>query len=322
MQAGHHRQALGFAAHTAGEHPKDAACLAAYLWLLRLGGQDEFARQVWSPASQFNGSDADGQLLQALRDAWSVDWPQALGRLRQAPLRLAPYAHGQSLPSTARVVASGTLVRDAQGVQRAIVPASLLSSGAPQRWWVRNGLGLTVVAHPDATAPGGLVAALRLDAVMPGSASLAPRDAFPGSQAYAFAHALGQATGDAPATASEAALALAAWPVMRMGFAGPLHPQLGRLLGVEVAAGSNPLGGPVLDAQGRLTGVSLASIDTPNRLVPASLLLGRGWAANSAAPEPSATRLPSDALYELGLSSTLQIIHDGQAQGELGKADA
>jgi hypothetical protein len=227
MQAGRYRQALGFAAHTAGEHTKDAACLATYLWLLRLGGQDDFARQLWSPASQFDGSEADGQLLQAYSDAWAGDWPQACGRLRRKPLRLAPYAHGQALPSTARLVASGTLVRDAQGVQRVIVPASLLPAGAPQRWWVRNGRGLTVGARVDATEPGGRVAALRLDAVMPGPATLAPRDAFPGSQAHAFAHALGQAGDDVPATPSEATLALAAWPLMRLGFAGQVHPQQG-----------------------------------------------------------------------------------------------
>jgi hypothetical protein len=50
-------------------------------------------------------------------------------------------------------------------------------------------------------------------------------------------------------------------------------------------------------------------VDAPHRLVPASVLRQQGWATSAAASfDPSATRLPPDALYELALSSTLQVI--------------
>lgn len=184
----------------------------------------------------------------------------------------------------------------------------IMSTYSTRQWWVRNGLGLTVSDRMDAIEPEERVAALRLEAVMPGPAVLAPRDAFPGSQAYVFAHALGLVSSDAPVTASEATLALAAWPLMRMGFAGQVHPQWGRLLGVDIPAGTNPLGGPVFDVQGRLTGMSLATLGAPNRLVPASILLRQGWAGSPAASTAPLARLAPDALYEQGLSSTLQII--------------
>lgn len=296
MQAGHYRQALGFAAHTAGEHAQDAACLATYLWLLRLGGQADFARQLWATASQRTWPEADQRVLQAVRDAWAGPWPRAEGLLRQSPLHLAPHPHGQTVPNGARVLASGTLVRDAQGVQRAIVPASVVTAGARQDCWVRNGLGFTVKARLDQVA--GLVATLRLEEAMPDEATAAPRDAFPGSPAHAFAQAVAPAPDGA-----------AAWPLMKMGFAGQVHRQGGRLLGIEVQAGSNPLGGPVLDAQGRLTGVAigLGADPEPERLVPTSTLARLGW-LGPPAQNPQGAPLPSDELYEHGLKSTLQLI--------------
>jgi hypothetical protein len=309
MQAGRYRQALGFAAHTAGEHARDAACLTTYLWLLRLGGQHDFARQLWLPASQLDWQASDQQVLRALQDAWASDWPQATGALRRQPLRLAPYAHGTALPADARVVATGTLVRDAQGLQRVIVPASVLAHGPRQRWWVRNGRGLTLNARLDAVDAEGLLGALQCDEAMPDGASLAPRNAFPGSPAYAFAHAVDELRSDIPATDAEAPQAPAAWPSMTMGFAGQPHPQGGSWLGVDLHARRNPLGGPVLDAQGRLTGVSIgAQGDEPGRLVPASTLLQRGWASTPPEAGQAGPRLASDEMYERGLASTVQII--------------
>jgi len=292
MQAGRYRQALGFAAHTAGEHPRDAACLAAYLWLLRLGGQDGFAQQLWSQASQLDWAQADRPLLAAARAPWSPHWPVATGALRSAPLRLAPYAHGEALPEGARVVASGTLVQNDQGVQRAIVSSTALSSlrspGQGARWWVRNGLGLTVRATLEAFDPAEPLVALRLDQAMPGAATLAPRDAFPGSVAYALAFTT-QTQDDAPATPSEGKGpgALAAWPWMRMGFAG------------QTEAILHPQGGPVCDAQGRLTGCGS---------IPCSRWRDKGWVTSAASANQSIQRLPPDEVYEMGLTFCLHVI--------------
>lgn len=311
MQAGRYRQALGFAAHTAGEHVQDAACLVTYLWLLRLGGQDDFARQLWTQAESFKWSDADRAMLRLVHEAWSGAWPQVGGALRQRPLRLAPYAHGLTLPADARVVASGTLVRDAQGMQRVVVPSAVLSAGAVQRWWVRNGTGLTVAARVDSEGlDDGLAGALRPDTPLPGAAEPASRNAFPGSPAYAFAHATNAQPGEVPATASEAAMALSAWPLMRMGFAGQLDAQGGRLLGVDMRAGENPLGGPVLDAQGRLTGVAIGrgSRGAPESLMPVSELVRKGWAPKLSNTERPVSRLAADEVYERGLSVSLQVI--------------
>lgn len=310
MQAGRYRQALGFAAHTAGEHAQDAVCLASYLWLLRLGGQDDFARQVWTQASQFKWPEADRAVLQGVQDAWSGHWPQAGGALRGTPLRLAPYAHGHALPEEARLVASGTLVHDAQGVQRVLLPASVLLAHAGQGWWVRNGMGLTVSAQMDPAGLEGIAGTLRPDAPLPGPAMLAPRDPFPGSPAYALAYALGPLPSEKRATASEAPLALSAWPLMKMGFAGGLHPHHGRLLGVEVHAGTNPLGGPVFNAQGKLTGVAIGTAvhGEAERLLPASVLARKGWAHGSDTTDGAHSRMPLDQLYEQGLSSTLQVL--------------
>ena len=52
MQAGQYRRALAFAAHTAGAHLEAPAASALYAWLLRVGGQEAYARQVLDAAAQ------------------------------------------------------------------------------------------------------------------------------------------------------------------------------------------------------------------------------------------------------------------------------
>ncbi|MBF4499659.1 hypothetical protein, partial [Vibrio vulnificus] len=62
-------------------------------------------------------------MLKAVQAQWQRGWPQADGVLRTTPLRLAPHAHGEVLPPSARMVASACLMPMQDGVQRVLAPA-------------------------------------------------------------------------------------------------------------------------------------------------------------------------------------------------------
>lgn len=327
MQGGRYRQAQGFASHTAGEHVHDSACMAIHAWLLHLGGQTPYATQVIEQARAVLS--APGQaLLNEVARQWLQGWPFASNALRRAPLRLAPYAHGEPIAAHAQAVCSGTLVMGADHVQRVILPANVVDIGA-SRWWVRNGLGLTVCATLEDAEHGQAVRTLRLvSASLPGQAVLAERDAFPGSIAYAVSYANGPQDTQA-ATPSESARATASWPLMRMGFAGRVDAAFGRLLGVEGPDGPwsqsdgtrNALGGPVWNAKGQLIGVALPSIDgkSPDRMWPASALRRPGWVAQTQVNN-ALMPMPLDEIYELSLKTCVQVIaatHD-EAHAVLG----
>lgn len=328
MQAGRYRQAMGFAAHTAGEHARDASCVAAYIWLLRLGGQSVLAEQLWQQTLTLLGKPAAHDVLDAVQVQGQLGWPQADGILRCAPLRLAPYAHGQAVPAQARMVSSACLMPPApDGVQRVLAPAldALKSRYGPKRasapqgseaWWARNGLGQTVALELEAPSVDGLVSVWRVvGKALPVRLQLAARDAFAGSPAYALSYAMARAPA---ATPSEALSAPAAWPLMRMGFAGSTDDKLGPLLGVAGVHGPwsrdddafQPLGGPVWSAQGRWIGVALAGAQGqgPDRLWPLSAW--RRWAGIDVPTSAAgmAPPMPVDEIYEQSLLASLQLL--------------
>jgi hypothetical protein len=278
-----------------------------------------------------------------------------MGDLRRLPLHLAPHAFGERLDAAARLRGSGTLCASADGVQRVLGAAALAESGA-RVWWVRNGLGQTVMArlesahacqdrqrgdrHDQPVAAD--VAVWRLvNATLPGGCVPAERDAFPGSPVYAWSYAIPDV---APGTDGanlacepvaqwappcEPVSAPAAWPIMRMGFAGRVDEHLGPLLGVDTPTGPwsraglragqiNPLGGPVFNARGRMVGMALPGAIVregergawhpgPDLLWPASAMRALPWwphAASAGAP----ARVPVDELYEYALLNCVQLI--------------
>jgi hypothetical protein len=151
MQAGDYRQALAFAAHTAGAHRESPEGVLLYAQLLELGGQS-------APAQQ---------LRVGVADVGDRHW--------------APYPSGESVPPAARRVGSALLLPDGR---RAIAPRGALRP-APSVW-LRNGLGRTVRAEVEAgDAPSELVL---LDLVepldVPPTWRRAAREAFAGSAGH------------------------------------------------------------------------------------------------------------------------------------------
>lgn len=311
MQLGHYRQALAFAAHTAGVHADEVAGRVFYAWLLDLGAQPVIARQVLQPAL---AAAPAGE--QALPPSGTLPaWPEALAH---GAVDFGPVSTGAVVPVGVHAVASAWLM---PGGRQALVPASAWplqcaalpgtseaasSAGANgAQLWVRNGLGQTVVARIlDRDEALGVVL-LHLDEPLPAAVAQAwaPQDASPGAPLYAFDH-LPQGTG------------LATWPHLRVGFAG----RQGRL-GVNLP-GRTARGGPVYDMAGRLVGLSAAApwavglegitpdaFHEPDRLVPASALRARfGPALGPVDDAPKAAPLDAEAIYELGLRSTLQVL--------------
>lgn len=302
MQAGDYRKALAFAAHTAGAHPDEPAGSVLYAWLLQLGAQPAVARMTLDKVPESVAG--LGSLAQARAQLLSLS-PVASGALLMPPMRLAPYpgmvdVRGEAVPSHARVSGSGVLLADGL---HALVPAMALGDG-DVRIWLRDGLGRTVSAQrAQALSALGLVL-LKLDAPLShqGDEGASARwrvpahDVFPGSPGFALAYA-------------ETDEAQAAWPVMRLGFMGISDGPSGwRRLGIDMPVAR--LGGPVLDAAGRLVGVALgASGAAPAAMVPISVLrqqFGERFGPVSAlAP---GQRMPTDEVYENGLRQTLQLI--------------
>lgn len=285
MQQGEYRRACALAAHCAGVHPDAPAAAALYAWLLHLGGQGDFARRV---LAQAQGRTPDAALLEAVSQAIVRGEALPPPPLRHSAAHGGPQALGEAPPEGAGVRATACRLGDAGAPT--LAPAA--ACDGLRALWLRDGLGRTWAAERDAgrTAPPGLCW-LRARGAAPGAPQLAPltpRDAFPGSPAYALQFA--------PSDDAQPA-----WPQLQMGFLGAAEAGGMRRLGLSLPAG--PLGGPVLDGQGRLVGLALGRPDAPARLVPASALaLGAGPA--SAGP----AALPLDALYERTLPQVLQVI--------------
>jgi tetratricopeptide (TPR) repeat protein len=300
MQAGQYRRALAFAAHTAGAHLEAPAASALYAWLLRIGGQEAYARQLLDAAIKRSpGNDVLGATQRAFNTASSL----ASGALLERPHRMAPHplAHAGSSPVAplARPLASAVLLGDGR--------FALASAGdlkAARRLWVRSGMGQTTAAAIDRTfADSGLVL-LALERPLPAAAQLAvaPRDPFAGSPGFVVDFAAG--TDATPQ-----------WPMLHAGFfaGGAAAGAAGaaRALGIATSTGSS--GAAVFDAGGRWVGIALPpAADSPApRWLPLSQL--RGWlgdllqsplASESAAP----TRIGADEAYERSLPVVLQVL--------------
>lgn len=327
LQSGQYRRALAFCAHTAGAHLEDTDAGALYAWLLRIGGQDAYARQVLDRTLvRF----PDAPFPHAVAQAFVAPLPIAVGRLLEPKDRLAPWPTmvGGQAPTPADVQLAGGAVLVAGGRQ-ALMPiaglvslASLGDTGAG-RLWVRNGLGQTTEAVVDSTNPAwaavGLVM-LRLAAPLPDSdATLSSTPApFAGSPGYAVQYA---------------DTAAPAWPWLRQGFLGGA--QAGRQgggggggsvdlrrLGFDI--GNGPAGAPVLDAKGRLVGITVraasrntswlptsawpaAAAELPAR-APSAAFAGRAASSAPANPPGVQNLVAPDAIYEAGLRLALQVV--------------
>jgi hypothetical protein len=316
MQAGEYRQALAFAAHTAGVHLDDVEGAAFYAWLLNLGGQVAIADQALQAAES---REPEHAMLKAVRQRLQSGAMLASADLLKAPARLAPFATGAVPVAAAQVAATGLLLADGR---HALVPRSALHAGASI--WLRNGLGQTVQAklehpgeldqdkekdHDHDQGPGehddpnehlGLVM-LHLAAPLPVPAvqTVPPRDAFAGSPAFALDFL--------PDAAAQPA-----WPVMRAGFVGaPLSlTSPWSRLGVGLPlSGASLRGGPVYDAGGRLLGLALAGDAGVDRLVPITALRKRfGDRFGAATTEPRPSPVGADEVYERALKVCLQVL--------------
>ena len=199
----------------------------------------------------------------------------AAALLKQPPAQHAPFSpQSASLPADARVVSSGVLVDGGRRVLSRVPPDAAL--------WVRTAQGALVRATAFRPLKEQDLTLLELERPLDGVAlAAAPRDAFPGSPAYAL---------DYPASADAAP----AWPLLRAGFLGR------RELGIALPPG--PRGGPVLDQAGRVVGLALS-----DRLVPVSL-----FRAHLAEAPADAPRITIEELYERALAATVQVIAAGQ----------
>ncbi|MBO9647483.1 MAG: hypothetical protein J7605_03170 [Variovorax sp.] len=306
MQAGQYRKALAFCAHVAGAHLESGPAGGLYAWLLRAGGQNDFADRVLRETLARLPQDP---VALEVRRAFASPTPVATGAMLQTPQRMAPQPllMGDQPPITeaARVVSGGVLI--ANGTM-ALVPSAALQADGTRAIWVRDGLGRTTRAHADpSTQPlaSYAVTVLRLDPPLPaeGLPALAPRDPFAGSAGFAFEYAAQQD-------------ATPAWPWLSQGFFGTLRSgDAPRMLGIGVAGTTH--GGPVLDAAGRLAGMVLPGRDEPMMLsasrwaeaLPDSSQIAKAAVAPQAGAvtRPGAA-IPSDEAYESGLRSALQVI--------------
>jgi hypothetical protein len=292
MQDGQYRRALAFCAHTAGEHVDEPDGGVLYAWLLRVGGQPALAQRVLMQAQAHSG---ESPLVRATAAALLQPLPVASGPLLAATDRMAPWPVPAAPPAGARFASNAVLLDD--GVT-ALAPAALSSTGAT---WVRNALGRATRARVDrsqeALTSKGLVllrleAPLRTGAFVPAAA----RDPFAGSPAFAIQFA---------------STAAPAWPVLSQGFLGGAAGLEGaRRLGFDGLAAAP--GAPVLDAAGRLAGITIATHDGQMTWWPASTwraaLPDAAASSGAASPAGARTLAAPDEIYESGLQRALQVL--------------
>ena len=300
MQTGDYRRALAFGAHTAGAHLDVVGGAALYAWLLDAGGQSAVAERLLKEAQ---GRAPSQPLLAQVQDELKSGLPRAHATLRTVPVRLAPYGDERGLPSSAQVVGSALLLHSGK---HALLPLAVLPRKGSV--WLRNGLGQLAAASVIQRYPDMGLALVQLRQPLPPPQGLfaAPRDAFPGSVAYAVEYV---PTPDASP----------AWPLLKNGFLGGAAPATApwpgasRELGLDLKAG--PRGGPVFNATGQLTGLALRgpTHSSPDRLVPVSALRSRlghkaqDWLGTDS-QQKAASPLAMDDIYELNLRATLQVI--------------
>lgn len=294
MQQGQYRRALAFAAHTAGSHPDDARGSALYAWLLHMGGQPAIAQKLLADNA---ARVPKHHLLLEVQKQLQTNAPIATGDLLNTPARMAPQGPMAGVPKRASVIASGLLIDSGKLV---LVPTAVL--GKRTQVWVRNGLGQLASAQrdPKRSDPTITVLTLRTKLAEPDALMLAPRDAFPGSPAFALEYN--------PSTPAHAQ-----WPVLHTGFLGsPQANSTDRPLGITLNPG--PRGGPVFDEGGRLVGIAMAVLSKPGKpgneaqLVLTSALHQRLGPALGTVASGLKQRVSVDQIYESALRSTVQII--------------
>lgn len=302
MQAGQYRQALAFAAHTAGVHLDEVDGKVFYAWLLSLGGQVAVAEQT---LKQAEASAPDHPMVKEARQRFDAGVLIAHGALLSLPGRLAPFASGAVVRREASMAGTALLLADGR---HALAPcASLPTAGVI---WLRNGLGQTVTAKVEEQDDVLGVALLSLSSPLPqaGGEIVPPLDAFSGSPAFAIDYPIDPA-------------AQAAWPVLRAGFLGTPSP--GSLpstqrLGVELP-GRGPRGGPVYDQSGRLVGLALgntsggpttaSTLDRADSMIKISALRHRfGERFGHQTVELRLPQVGADELYERAMKTSLQML--------------
>ena len=298
MQAGEYRQALAFAAHTAGVHTDDARGAAFYAWLLNLGGQVSVAEQTLKQAEDRAPRQA---ILREVRQCWQTGAYLASGDMLKPPVRMAPFASGAPVGPDARTVATALLLADGR---HAVAPRAVLPPDGVI--WLRNGLGQTVRANmvlpAETSTKAGEAQALALltfnEPLPVAAGEIVPaHDPFAGSPAFAVDYPLDQ-TGQP------------AWPLMRAGFLGSMPAASSkanlRRLGVSLP-GQGPRGGPVYDQAGRLLGVAWRG-DVDN-MIPINAL--RQWFGDQFGAQASEARpaqVSADELYERAMKTALQVL--------------
>ncbi len=300
MQAGQYRQALSFASHAAGAHPRAPAGTALYVWLLHIGGQTQAAQRYVQEGLQRHPGDPSLMAAQALMKSAQ---PAPAAAMMSTPLRAAPYAYGDAASSDAVFAGTAWLTAEVDGAAlsaSALVPAATLKGAT--RIWLRNGLGQTTQALLLPAAADSPTRQLCLAQPLPLPSGAPPRTAtarlpFAGSPASTVEYAAAPGDADAPA-----------WPVLRQGFFGHLPRDEGpRQLSMDWPAG--PRGGPVFDGQGRLAGLAIAP--SPGRVALLGTAGDKGTLSTSTDSSPATARgatLALDSLYEAGLRLALQVI--------------
>ncbi len=295
MQAGDYRSALMFASHTAGAHIHDPEALALYAWMLALGEQRAEAKRMLEAGLKRLPNEP---ALLAMQQQLPRTEPAAAAETdpQAAAIRPGPLAIGAPVPAQAQALGSGLLL---DGGRHALVP--MAQNPAATQLWLRNGLGHTSSARLVQTFDGLGLALLSVDIPLPTAQSAmtrAPRDAFAGSPATAFAYLA------APSTQ-------AAWPAMHRGFLGRLSAASNQqALGVELPLA--PRGGPVFDQAGRWIGLVLPSQDGEPKLLPLSALQAQLGSWFTAIPVlPQGLPLALDQQYEQALPLTVQLLVAG-----------
>ena len=288
MQAGDYRQALSYGAHTAGAHKEEPEGTALYVWLLHLGGQEVAAKRLLLEAqARTPGSTVLAQAQRRIEAGFASSFrkPGAAGSF-------APYSLPPLKAATAAVYGSGVLIN---GGHHALVP--LASVAHARKIWLRNGLGQTRQAALENRFEKDGMALLKLEQALPLTDGFmtAGRDPFPGSVVYAVEYAMGRG-------------AQPDWPILRHGFLGmPVGNDPEWPLGITMPNGLR--GGPVFDASGVLTGISISARHGKPMFLPISRIRRTlGERLGPVAPAMKGTRIGMEQVYENAMRITLQVL--------------
>ena len=279
LQAGHYRQALSYAAHTAGAHRDEPEGVALYAWLLFLGDQQAAAARILDEAQA--RAPADAALAKVRRRMTG-----GAGRVF-APVGVLPGPDASAL-----MKGSGVLLADGR---RALAPSGAVAGA--RTLWVRNGLGQARRAVVESVFGREGLALLKLDG------SLAPPHGYGGAVGKSFPGSLFYYAGYAMSDGADAQ-----WPAMQHGFIGmPANGGQAMSLGIDPAKGSH--GGPVFNADGALAGIGLRGPSGEQVLLPVGRIgqmLGEPIVTVSApAGRP---RMTIEHVYENAMRFSLQVL--------------